>query len=909
MSDILRDHALTHIWAEPLQDSQHKIKPARISPQLGFYKEAKVMWEKIPLPNYHDEMDTRSFHVYPLGQLPPHRFAIDLKPRQWYRADAIIDASNTVVDVYANNGAIIPRIHYYLYLNYDNNLILAIARNAVYLGDVERTTPYQEVLKTNYSLDDNGITIRFYNNAVTHTNQWQDKAADEVNVLQDHFATIRKAADYTTFMNRVNAIRSKYKGQGAGVFFQDGFLISEPKGFKDEYLDSQLYFQYDETIKSIQQFDIAKIPGFRSIIDTRTDKYLLLSTSKDGILEYHDDCDYYLVSRSLNGDFRGVRLDNFDNKGVRQVTHNAWSLAESLVVNRANQHDFLNHIHNLTILVVVRQGGMIRGIEFQHNRVEELYHLPYNQILEAMTGANAGIKEWRAEELENSAYIRVMSSQARDITGAMVQDAYGYNAATKAVAKVLYPVVEGRVTFDDGLCVAWNDRVPNAVRRETQRTLFWYDAEGKLLGYTTNNTTAKSIAVPTAYTNAKKVEVILGKLVVGIGETGTYTDMQKVPDTSYGFYGYRNYVCNIVGGGPDNKWVDATNSPYVNYIVPKDGSTPYVEWNYKLLSQANLYPGTRFANTVNVHTPAFSVSSFAGAYSYDIGRIANGAFNALQVPPGHIDVFMNGSLLIHDLDYYYANAGSIVIVRKPTTAVDATKLVVRFYGFANPKTNQPFKPRDVGFVKNGLLSVNQKFNLWHDRDVRIIVDGKLKLPSEVKFVEVGSAATGQLLFDGKPYAVNDYQALVEPFTDLNTIDYLMKSIDVDERVSTYLTPRLPEPTPVDNYITPVRHELYSPVMSTFIQLMQRGALPDAAINLESTDQSLLRDFGYVAQVYGPYDPAVRGFDKDYCYVYPHPHPTTVQVTSKQYAFLERVNRLFLREALDLTSSVTIKLGT
>ena len=45
MSDILRNHALTHIWAEPLQDHQHRIKPSRITPRSGAYKEVNVMWE------------------------------------------------------------------------------------------------------------------------------------------------------------------------------------------------------------------------------------------------------------------------------------------------------------------------------------------------------------------------------------------------------------------------------------------------------------------------------------------------------------------------------------------------------------------------------------------------------------------------------------------------------------------------------------------------------------------------------------------------------------------------------------------------------------------------------------------------------------------------------------------------
>lgn len=53
MTTILKDHALNNIWAAPLQDLQHRVKPSRLSPDIGFYNEAKVMWERIPLPDYN----------------------------------------------------------------------------------------------------------------------------------------------------------------------------------------------------------------------------------------------------------------------------------------------------------------------------------------------------------------------------------------------------------------------------------------------------------------------------------------------------------------------------------------------------------------------------------------------------------------------------------------------------------------------------------------------------------------------------------------------------------------------------------------------------------------------------------------------------------------------------------------
>lgn len=907
MSDILRNHALSHIWAEPLQDHQHRIKPSRISPRTGAYKEVNVMWEKVPLPNYSNPADKRVFHVYQLGQVPPFIFALELTKRNWYRADDLVMEFNTVIDVYADNGAIIPRNTYYLYYNYDGNLLLAIVLDTVHLGDETKTTPYLEVLKAPYSLDDHPVTVRFYHNGLIHADAWLDVANDPHHVLKDCVATITNTTTFNTFMSQVATIRNHYNGQGGGLFFLDGFLVSEPVGYKDEYRGKQLYYQYDETVKSIQLFNINEVPGFRSVLDTRKDKYLLLSTSTDMKLEYFDDCDFYLINRDSNGQYKGVRIDVYDLGVVRQVTHNAWAVTQDQVIYPTQWHGFLSGVNNLTILVLVRYGGMNRGIEFQSNRIEELYHLPRNEILEAMSGVNSTMIEWSAPNLENSAYMKVMSSQSKDITNTLVEDAYGYNAATKAVAKALYPVVDGMVTIDDGLTIPWEVNIPDAQKTSSKRVFFWYDADGVLLGYTVNNSLAKNIPVPVLYSTAAKLEVITGDLVTGVGDAGIVSDVETVVDNAYGYFGYRNYVCSIVSGTPDEKWVDVTNSVFCDYITPTVG-TPYVRWNYALLDAAHYYPATRFANTVNIHTPYFNPSTFTGVFDYTISRISNATLKPLQVPPGHVDVFMNGVILIKDLDFYYSNPGNIIIVRKPTVDIGDVRITIRFYGYANKKTNQPFTPRDQGFIKNGLLSANQKFNPWHDRDIRIVVDGKLKFPSEVTFADAGSE-TGNLIYDGKPYAVEDYQSLVEPFMSKKTVDYIADAMDIDKRVSDYLTPRLPEPTVSDQYIIPYRHQLYSPVMGLFIQLCVTNTITDAIVDIEAADESILRDYGYVMDTYGSFDPVVIGHDPDYVYVHPHPFINTVEVTSKQYAFLEKVNRVFLKGELDLTSSVTIRSGT
>lgn len=913
MSDVLVNHALNHIWAAPLQDCQHRIKPNRVSPEFGFFKEAKVMWERIPLPNYKDSTDTTSYHVYPLGQLPPFLFALIMQKRTWYRVDQIGMANSTVIDIYLDNGAIVPRHICYLYLNTDNNFILAIARNVIDYGSEIKKSPYNENLTTTYTPDHHGVTIRFYNNALTKSNEWLDSAADPSAVLQDHFAVIDTVSDYNSFMARVTSIRTKYQGQGKGVFFLNGFIISEPTGYNTAMKGGTLRFQYDETVKDIRMFPISTIVGFRSTVDRRTDKYILLPETNDDMLEFFDDSDYYVVLKRLDGSYRGVRLDNFGIGPIRQLTHNAVSIKQDLVVNRSDQHEFLSNLNNLTILMVVRHGGMVRDMGLQRNRIEDLYHLPRAQILEAMAGATAGVDEWRAEQLENSAYIEVMSSKFADITQAMVEEAYGYNAATKSVARALYPVINGQVTVDEGMCIPWDVYTPTGNKIQTRRTLFWYDADGILLTYTSNNTTSRTINAPAAIRDtAKKVELILGELVVGQGDIGEITNQMTVPDNAYGYFGYRNYVIEKDRVNTSPVWTDVTNGIYCNLVTPSNGSAPYVQWNQTLLDNSNFYPCTRFANKVNVYTTGFSKAStatFSGVLDYTMMQIQNSALMPIHVPFGHVDVFMNGESLIQGLDYHYITGGKIVVVKKPTVDIDEITLTIRGYGFMNPNTKEPFTPRDQGFIKNGLLSANQTYNVCHDRDIRVIVDGKLKFPDEVRFAETGSSVTGDLILDGKPYAVTDYQTLVEPFTKQNTVDYLMDAIDIDERVSAYLTPRLPEPEITDEYITPLRHEVYSPIMATFIRLIETGSLLDNVIDQDTMDQAILTKYGYIMEMHREADPVYLDYNLNYCAIYPHPYLESVEVTSKQYAFLERVNRVFLKGALDLTQSVRIKSGT
>lgn len=908
MGNILRDHALTHIWAEPVQDRQYRIKPARVSPALGFYKTADVMWESIRLPNYPNPLDRTSYHVYPLGQIPPHFFRLSLEKKKWYRVDDVVETNNTVIDIVLENGAIVPRNICYLYENYDQNFILIVARTKHDFGKFTRIGPYEETIEVPYTLDEHPLTIRFYTNAIQDSEAWRgDEANDPLHLLQDHYLQINTIADYSAFMTATNAIVASYGGRGMATYYLDGYLIDKPNGYIAEYAGKTLGFHFDETIRQKLYFPIARLSGFRSKLDLNVDKYLLVSPSDYGKIDFNDDLDFYLVRKTTKG-YRGVMLDRFRRKNIRQITHNAWSVRQDACIALSTQHEVLSNINLCEIMVVVRNGGMRHGLEYQHNRIEELYHLPYEEIVQSMAEVESNLSIWQAPELERSAYITLMSAiKGSDITQSMVEDAYGYNAATKAVAKALYPVINNKITVDDGYCISREVYKPNGDPAVGRRVIFWYDSSGKLINYTSNNNIYNDIPVPDGIVGAAYGEVILGELVDNvIGDVGNVRDRATVSDTHFGFYGYRNYVCGINNGVLDHNWVDVTGGPYAAYFPAVGSTPPYIQWNYTLLNAAGYYPLTRFASKVVIKKQTFNTTGYNGVFSIDLMMMQNATISTIGVAPGHIDVFMDKVPLIQDLDYYYNKYGSIVITKQAPVDQNV-EFIVRYYGYMNPETKTVFKPSDFGFVKNGVLSHNNVFNTMHDRDVRVNVGGRIFTASELDFAEEHNGLGNQL--DGKPYSVEPYQALVEPFTNKKTIDYQMVSVAIDKQVSEFLTPRLPEPAPLDEYILGTHWHLYSPIMAYFIRLMEKNTLTDAILNTWDTEASLYNNTIAVVNMFKDVDPIIKGYNQAYVGVYPLAYDNKqVAVTATQYRVLEQINRIHLKSVIDLTHSVIINTG-
>lgn len=900
---ILRDHALENIWAESIQDTQYRIQPARVSPPMGVHRYGRVYWTDIALPFANDKTSNKSFHLYPLGQLDPTIFSFKLERNTWYTLDQISISWNVLVEVTLVTGGCVPGNICSLMHTMEGYLILAVERTTTDFGTKPKMNVYDEMEDTRITIDDTELSIRFYHNAILHSLEWSRKHTIP-SIVSFHRQLINNADDFNKFKEKVRKVLIKYGSVGLGTYYLDGFVVDKPTAYRDEFKGKEFCLYYDQTARERIFFRINALKTYRSKVDVYMDKYLLVSPNQtDDRIDFCDDIDFYLVSRNPVNGYKGVRLDGMHFNTVRQVTHRGWGIRTDIVEQLVLDNNFLGSLDNLEIVAMVRDGGMRHKLGYQANRIEDLYRLPYIDQLNSMAEVQSNLDIWKASNLEASAYNKVMTVRGEHVTDELVEEAYGYNAATKAVMKSFYKVEANKIFIDQGHCIPFSEKVPNGSRTETHRCVFWYNKYGKLIGWNQDNSIRDWISVPFDLKwEAVYGEVLLGRLEQDNGYIGNHRDLAQYHDPYWGYYGHRHYCCTIVGGGIDNKWFDVTGSAFVEEVPAVGNVPPGFRWNHKLLSQAGLYPMTRYNNTIGVQSFQRHAGNIDGPIQLTLSEFSQGKVTSVGVAPGHVDVFMDGSPLIADLDYHYSqHTSTVYVIKKADTPT--VNIIVRLHGLANPETNKPFYSTDIGFVKNGMLSANMRYDTRNDRDTRIIIAGTLYPSDKVKYDEM--SITEKANYEGMPYAVEDYHPNVEHFTSMKTIDALMESRKIDKDVSDFLSPRLSTPTDGKEFVQGTRWQLSSPVMARFIQLMLNGTLSDSLVEAWEIEGTTAKNIGIIAKDYIDYDPTNYRRDHEYLRVDPYPLLIDIKVTARQYRLLQEVNMLMLHDIVNLSPFISV----
>ena len=857
MTDFLVASALKRIWVNPSLDNQLIINPTRVTPVEGAFNNYKVMWTNYIFPT------SDRYHVFVIGNVSPLALGlfdsfVITNPNQWYSLMEASNNSNMLTDLYTDSGIQLPR-HEALYTRgINNDLILIIKDNAN--------------IPINYT--NVQIYLRVYTNSYFYTAEALAAGGNGIKVVG---MTISKLLDISTMLSSYNYYNSL---NGYIKAFVNGFYVDN---ITNIVIGNTVEFVYDSSVYKHIEFTLGNLFAFNSVLDSKH-KYLLhYQDDHYNEIEFFDDNDIFIIDRTTGLSY-GTYYHRNSVDAVRMVTHRDYSIVSDYVTNyistlQTNAGTRVINQSNLIVKVIFRQSSYARPLFFENNRIHDLYKLTDSLVLQNLTGN--GLSNWFAPTLENSDYIKLMSSNYRDITLSLVETALGYNATSILMGNT--PLVP--YNYNAGLQID----LPYGL--QSYATAYEYDSNGLFLGdyqivnsinYVCNNSTCTLVEVISG-TATNHPDVRLG-----------ITDI-LVPVTS----GYKVYKCHLnTNGLPNNIYTDITDT--TEYVI-----------NNNILSYTGLDTNQFLMIRTDAKFLAYNISLPMSLGNFKFTLTENQTYNGItnnvimSVPMGEMDIFLNGHALIPGLDYFI-NFPNVVITN--TTFLNNPNSVnqiihVRFTGFCkSDMTLQDFG--DTGFIVNGTLSANNRYDIRDDKVLHVVVNGSVISRNSAAFAE--DVSVGNVVLNGLPYQVKDIVVPLKNPENISTYAYKALADTIDTEVINYLNTVLPQ---VENLALPTINQKYvlsSPFLAAIINDMLNGTISTTLLSTSTTDvQILVITKPY--EVWLAYDPtqAAININKNYVTVCPTPANTVISLNLFQYRFLLSVIRLYCNGLVNVSQYITL----
>lgn len=854
MFDYLVDHALKNAWCTPDQDMQAIVKPARLTPQTGAFSTFQVLWNKVELPVRAVRM-----HVYQIGQLHPLLMGLFPSYKKWTSLADACGAQNLICDLYNIDGVQLPRCESWYMVTEDRNLILAVR--------VQDRSPVD--------LTTQDLYFRVYSNAFFNS----ARANDATDIV---FAAGRRVVSQNEILALQNLYEQYAAKPGHTYCFVNGYKVTAINLLTVRTGDVA-EFVYDGSIKKVIELRVGDLPSFISELDEKHKYLVRQANTRLMSIDYHDDIDFFITRRTSPTQSKGVYYHRNRSDAVRMLTHQDYSIPVAYLAAYAQTQPNWSDIDGLLLTLHIRESGYERPLIHEHGRIHELYKLPDQDILAAMLGTHSVIDGWRAPDLEKSFYPKLMSSQAREVSPELVQNAYGYNAISKVLCDTPSKTraYSGRKVID----------VPYGL--QSKATAYEYDSDGVLISYHGHSLGSTYVARDI---RTDLVEMLAGEGYDRLDEV--YGDTVVPLDPAHN---YRMYVCPIEAGHPTNVWEDVTDSG--KYAVQNNTCT----W---LIDRTRWYPMVRSDKAFLAYDLQLQMTSGLLSFSLRHRQTRNAVTTnyVMQIPMGELDLFLNGHPLIEGIDYV-VKFPRVVITNKKFLVdpkVVKQKIHVRFCGFCKPDLSRDV-PDDVGFIDYQLLSHNSRFDLRDDKVLRIVVDGALFARDELLFAEEHSGVTVPNSVNGTPYMVRDIVTPLRGLTDESTYSLRAKSLEVDRRIADYMTIRLPQPTQSTPSVIEELYPLVSPFACKILHDLESGVLSDPRLKQHYNDMvvmELCQPYLYLLE----YDPTQDDtkVDPTYTAVYTHHLNEVMEIDIYTYKFLTMVNRIYLKNRVELSRIVRLK---
>lgn len=908
-------HYIYNLWGGPWNDNQAIVRPNRLTPFGGARNDVKILRERYYLPTKQDR-----YHCYMVGQVANYTFNIMpetdwLDRGYWYNLADYVRDTGIIYTFYTNSGIVIPLTHVYYTVTEEKNLVFII----------------KEDKTINWDMDNEHVYFRSYKSLLQTTLQTKTKRYTvdvfykKVKNNLDKNEILIKFREYLG--NTTNINNGKMYCYVNGVFHSNLINVVLKENDVVEIV-------YDTSLEKVIELQLSSLNIFQSIKDGIR-KYLFSHSYFSNKFEYYDDIDFYVCIYNKNNTLlKGVYIHRNDKSNIRQVTNCDYSISVNQIEEYMFTHsDWLDvFIGKVVIRAYYRKQPEVKYTPFVMNRLHELNKLPYRNRVSALLGYRSNVTEWRADVLENSLLMDLVTNDRPICTIEDVRDVYGYNALAYYTGYGLHYRDE---FYNDGTNELFVD-TPYAIRKYS--SIFEYDKEGKLLGWYRHGDFSK-------YKIHDKNNCYYIEFIAQVGTrqpndffSANTTKTKPGSDDNFSLgtddlskdgiivdndWEYRVYACDRYEVQDYTKWRDVTDDPTKTmHYIDNDGNTR-VKF---LLDNSNYDIGMLrtdrdfLVREVNINITN-GVLKFRLNQWVDINTHANGMNDTnsypverqVLVPYGQMDIFLNGHALVEGVDYFQ-DFPYIYITNKEFLNKDSVtqKILYRMMSFCNADMS-PISYRYIGYVNNGQLSRNNKFDIKDEKNLLFKIGGGVFAKEVLGFAEDNSVIINKtnenlaLLLEGRPYEIRD---IIVPKRDTYPGDTYIerdKSLEIDKRIEDYLSQFIKDTKFPNNPAINGEYRLFSPVLSNIIDLAINNKLDFNKIHTSYTDQELIE---YVENKIGnlfDFDPFFKDdyVNKNNCAIEPYWKDTVQTVSFYQYNFIKRVIRVYYREEIEISHFLNI----
>ncbi|AEV89441.1 putative virion structural protein [Pseudomonas phage OBP] len=919
----LVDYAIKNMWGNPELDSQFQIKLARVSGPQGFVNDFAYLGKQRYLPK-----TLTFFHVFTLGGLDAGFWNFGSRGKSWYPMDQWVRASNiatdrgVVIDVYKGDGSMFPRGETYIMPCFDGVTLVCVPINP------------------NFPLPlDKNLYIHCYSSDI-NTKNLSPENKRKYTVAYSGGIYIQHED-----MERVKLNYDSWKAYDMGMvaFFHNGKIVPidsislQPGDLIEAF--------YDPSIEMILKYKYKSMPDYLSDLDKKR-KIILFPGFDDlpKMYRYYDDCHFYITNRRNNHSYYYHR--NTEDS-VRQLTHQDYGMTADYIeflANRLIKDDTTKKttMDDIDITVAYHATRWQFKLGPTSSRINDLYLLEdHSKILQAMTGSNSNITEWTAIELEKSPTNKVLNAICPKLTTEMVRDGLGYNGCSVAMSNnahympwktpgdpdhdPIYPTPP----YTSGLGYT----VPPTFVESS--TAYEYDADGlllRLVGITNQEYYAPG-------EGCTYVEYALGRATTWLDYIITKRDVKLKPN--YGFRVYkakwaidpnweplfqeipvstdgvipslpngeeiralmRDEIPEQVdpelpeGGRPVPPWIDITDEVDQWHI---DGD--YLVWDIDMINWVGLivFDSAHLYNEFDLSHIDNSLT-FAITHQWPIGGVL------LPMEPGQIDIWMNRHPLIENVDYIL-DFPNVYIINKMWLVEGKQHIQYRGVGLSR---NGLVNTSELGFVADGVIGYNGRYNLRIDRPTKTIIKGRLFLTPTVDWAEDIHHGNNLVGLNGWPYEVKHYYSANKYVDKWNTYWGYDDARALDKKISDYLTIHATYKSNAPHnpvYLDKDKYRLYSPFLSLIVNELLLGFMtaPVPSGTEVPYPPRLVDEITRPYQWLLKYDPIILGLDLGYFTVHPYNNWDKVTLTPDQLTFVKTVNDLFLDGKLKIEGHFEVK---